>query len=297
MKVLYGDGATMIDVTPLAIKWGILDIPETDRARADIYGDPVSGVLKYILITDDYNNTRRLDHTESIICKADSSNRFDIKHLIVRPDERLKQLHASLKLSHGSFNDEYPEQVMAALYIEPTDTVLEIGANIGRNTLIIASLLDDSHRLVTVESDPESVRKLTENRNQNQLQFQIIPAAISKRPLIQQGWTSRPAEQAVAGAYSVNTVTYDEVCKQTGLQFNVLVADCEGALYYILQDEPTFLDGITKVIMENDYTDIKHKQYVDSRLRNAGLRVVYTRPLNGSSMVCAHNFFEVWEKM
>ena len=35
--------------------------------------------------------------------------------------------------------------------------------------------------------------------------------------------------------------------KYNNMCFNTLVADCEGALYYILRDEPTFLENFKKI--------------------------------------------------
>ncbi len=43
------------------------------------------------------------------------------------------------------------------------------------------------------------------------------------------------------------------------MNFNVLVVDCEGALYYMLKDEPEFLNGFETIIIENDFTDINIK--------------------------------------
>ena len=47
------------------------------------------------------------------------------------------------------------------------------------------------------------------------------------------------------------------------MNFNVLVVDCEGALYYILKDEPEFLNGFETIIIENDFLIITHKEFVN----------------------------------
>ena len=61
--------------------------------------------------------------------------------------QQLSDLHSKLKLNYGNFSEEYPEQEMAVMYIKPDDIVLEIGGNIGRNSCIIGSLLNDSKNL------------------------------------------------------------------------------------------------------------------------------------------------------
>ena len=53
--------------------------------------------------------------------------------------------------------------------------------------------------------------------------------------------------------------------------------DCEGAFYPILMDMPEVLDGIQLIIMENDYQDISHKQYVDEVLASRGFACVITQ--------------------
>jgi hypothetical protein len=54
-KIHYGTTWSNIDVTEIAITHcivnGILTIPEDDRARANIFGDPLPGIVKSIFIT------------------------------------------------------------------------------------------------------------------------------------------------------------------------------------------------------------------------------------------------------
>ena len=60
------------------------------------------------------------------------------------------------------------------------------------------------------------------------------------------------------------------------MNFNVLVADCEGALYSILRDEPEFLNSFETILIENDFTDIKHKEFVDIEFKRYKFKRVYT---------------------
>ena len=76
--------------------------------------------------------------------------------------------------------------------------------------------------------------------------------------------------------------------------FNTLVLDCEGAFYYILKDFPEILNGVTKILMENDYTNIEHKKYIDNILKNKNFKNIYTE--SGGWGPCEKFFFEVWEK-
>ena len=209
------------------------------------------------------------------------------------PQKWLQELHKHLSLNHGEITDEYPEQVMIASHLKASDTVLEIGGNIGRASCVIAQILDDDRRLVSLESNPLHVQQLAENRDLNGFHFQIEPAALSRRSLIQTGWDTLASDVVLPGYFKVKTIDWATLRQKYNLIFDVLVADCEGALYYILQDEPTLLAGFKRVIMENDYHEISHKQAVDNNLKRNGFRRIYVQP--GGWGPCADYFFEVWQ--
>ena len=160
--------------------------------------------------------------------------------------DKLADLHSKLKLNYGNFSEEYPEQEMAAMYIKPDDIVLELGGNIGRNSCIIASLLNDSKHLVVFESDVTVAQYLKENRDLNNLNFHIEDCAISKCDLYQNGINTVPVNYIINHPHFVNwtkikTATWSDIKnKYNNMIFDTLVADCEGALYYILRDQPTF---------------------------------------------------------
>lgn len=212
---------------------------------------------------------------------------------------KLTELHNKLKINNGTFNEEYPEQEMAAMFIEPNDVVLELGGNIGRNSCIIASLLTDSSTLVVFESDTKIIPMLKENRDLNNLKFIIEDCAISNVELYQSGWVTKSADVInsidLSSWTKVKNSTWTEIKnKYQNLIFDTLVADCEGALYYILRDEPTFLENFKKIIIENDFYDIEHKNFVDNNFRNFGFKRVYAK--SGGFGPCFEFFYEVWEK-
>jgi hypothetical protein len=70
--------------------------------------------------------------------------------------------------------------------------------------------------------------------------------------------------------------------------------DCEGAFYYILTDMPNILNNIILIIMENDYHDITHKNYIDTVLKQNGFHVEYSEA--GGWGPCSERFFEVWKR-
>lgn len=217
--------------------------------------------------------------------------------------EKLEAIHSKIQLVHGKTSEEFEEQKMAALFIEPHHTVLELGGNIGRNSCTIASILDDSSRLVVIEPARASVIKLRQNRDHNQFKFHIEMCAISKEKIYQIGWQSKPAS-AFNGAIpkqwkEMPTKSWTQL-KETysHLSFDTLVVDCEGALFYILTEEPTFLDGIQLILIENDFPTNEHKQFVDDEFKRQNFECIYTEGISPelTKLPCKKNFYETWKR-
>ena len=182
---------------------------------------------------------------------------------------------------------------MAVRYLTGSEKVLEIGGNIGRNSLIIGSIINNNN-FVTLESDTNIANQLIENKILNNLNFYIENSALSNRKLIQKGWDTIPSDKLEEGYNWVNTITLSEFKIKYDIAFDTLVLDCEGAFYYILMDMPEILDNIKLIITENDYHDITKKQYVDEILTKNNFYVDYSE--QGGWGPCYNNFFEVWKK-
>ena len=307
----YGTLYKNIDITELVIKRCKKDnymyIPSGDINRSALFGDPLPGTIKSIFIIEnetqihiiEENNILLFNLEDGIIYTDIKTVPFEIKLYLGLIDniDKLFQLHNKLKIRHGDFNSELPEQMMAINYITGNEKVLEIGGNIGRNSLIIASLLNDSKNLVTLESDAEIALNLTENRDINNLSFHIESKALSKRKLIQKGWDTMISDELLPGYKKVNTITLEEINNKYNIMFDTLVIDCEGAFYYILLDMPEILNNINLIIMENDYRNYEHKLYIDNKLREKNFEVVYSH-FGGwdNTCPCFNNFFETWKK-
>ena len=181
--------------------------------------------------------------------------------------------------------DELPEQKMAVRYLRGQEKVLEIGGNIGRNSLVIASILENSNNLVTLESDVNISKQLSENRDLNNMKFYIESSALSKRKLIQKDWDTKPSETLEPNFKWVNTITLEQLKTKYNIKFDTLVLDCEGAFNYILMDMSEILDNINLIIMENDYHVLEQKKYVDNILIKNNFYVDYTENGGGGVLV------------
>jgi FkbM family methyltransferase len=210
---------------------------------------------------------------------------------------KLYHLHSRLKIKYGGFHEELPEQKMSISFLAGNEKVLEIGGNIGRNSLIISSILENDMNLVTLESDTSICKQLVENREINNLNFNIENSALSIRTIIQKRWNTIPSDVLLEGYNWVNTITFDELQTKYNIIFDTLVLDCEGAFYYILQDFPQLLNNINLIIMENDYLDINQKKYVDEILVKNNFCSIYREAGGwGDNCPCSNVFFEVWKR-
>ena len=286
MKFEYGTLNTRIDVTDIVYKNIMKDnqifIPYTDLARKNLFKiDPCPKKVKSI-----YIDGKEYDDSVEII--VDNNNLIKINEPF---KEKLYKIHNELKFE-GNIKDEIPEQLLSVQYINPNSKVLEIGSNIGRNTCVIAKLLKDSSNLTTIETIKNSVEVLSRNKNRNNLNFKIIEGALSKKPLIQKAWRCQIQENNIIlpGFTKVKTFNYSLIKDN----YDTLIIDCEGAFYYILLDFPEILKNIKLVIIENDFIDIKHKQYVDNLLNKNGLISIYHK--SGGQGPCKTYFYEVFKK-
>lgn len=306
MKIFYGINSQSIDVSEICYnnlkKNNTIVIPKGDIARASIFGDPLFGILKKIFILDDngvineYDDSLeiKIDLTNNNVTVSSEYDNVDKFYNVNDIDYKINNIHRQLKINYGTFRDELPEQKMAVRYLTGTEKVLEIGGNIGRNSLIIGHILKENHNnFVTLECDEGIARQLKENRDLNNLSFHIEQSALSKRNLIQRGWDTFVSDVVHPGYTKVNTITLEQLRAKYNINFDSLVLDCEGAFYYILMDMPEVLDNIKLIIMENDYKDITHKNYIDNVLRKRNFYVDYSE--SGGWGPCYNNFFEVWK--
>jgi len=111
-----------------------------------------------------------------------------------------------------------------------------------------------------LESNKYTATKLKENRDLNGFNLGIISKALSKIELFQWKWKTlskdileKTIQEPDEKWFQIETISWTELKKLYPYKFNVLVLDCEGSFYYILKDEPDFLKGIEKILIENEW--------------------------------------------
>jgi FkbM family methyltransferase len=138
-------------------------------------------------------------------------------------------------------------------YIPKDACVLEIGARHGTVSVAINRHLENPYLHVAIECDKKIISSLIKNRNSANAKFTIINKPLSKTPLYFK-------EDGVGSMTILNgeeknkldTMTYQELKDITGLNFNVLVVDCEGCICKIIEEFPEIIDGIKMILIEKD---------------------------------------------
>lgn len=308
MEIYYGFEKNYGDITDIVYSKCLFQnyiiIPKDDNVRSQIFGDPCYGIRKHIKIIEG-NNVKIYEHDEEVrleihviqmkktISPSERKKWWNEKgNKIEDTNLRLIELQRRLILNHGTFVDELPEQLMLIRYLDKKDKVLEIGSNIGRTACVISTILDDDKNFLTLECNKTYFEMILENKILNQMNFNIEPFALSKQNLIQRGIFTYVSDKIPEGFTKVDTITWDRLKEKYPIDFNVLVADCEGSLFHILHDEPDFLNHFNKVIMENDYTTIEQYQFVRDKLIQNGFINIFTQ--SGGWGCCYSFFYQVW---
>lgn len=154
---------------------------------------------------------------------------------------------------------EAPEQELVDIHIQPDDIVLELGARYGTVSCKINKKLNNKLNQVSVEPDDRVWKALEDNRERNDCCFHIVKGFISNKKLsltnlndFIDGYAATYIEDNNS---NINHYTLDDIQNMYHLQFNVLVADCEGYLGEFFYQNPSFYDQLRMIIFEADYPD------------------------------------------
>jgi len=182
-------------------------------------------------------------------------------------------------------NIEKCEQDLTNEYILENDIVLELGARYGSVSCTINSKLNNKYNHVAVEPDDRVWDALEKNKKNNNCDFNIVKGFISNKKL---DLTNLDCWYGGYGATFIEnndtkipSYSLDEIMKQYNLNFNVLVADCEGFLEVFFDENPNFYDNLRLIIFEADYPD---KCNYD-KINNTLIEKKFTKLLEGHQNV------------
>lgn len=138
---------------------------------------------------------------------------------------------------------EIHEQIISYLMTQSKDWVLEIGGNIGHNSILINSMLKNKSHHVVIEPDAKIAKHLGKNRELNKAKFEIYDKAISG---------SGDFKKENSWEYFKSQMRSKDP-SHTEPKFNTIVADCEGCLAELLHENPSMLEGIHKIQVHHDW--------------------------------------------
>ena len=186
---------------------------------------------------------------------------------------KLLILQKCLIIEGGDIRDELFPEVMSVLAIDPNAKVLETGGNIGRNSCVIASILNDETNLVTLESNRIIANTLKRNKEINRMNFSIEVSELSKRQ--------------IGEKIEVNTITFEELERKYNIVFDTMVLGCEGVCVEILTES---LDNVKTIILKNDDPQPRGKEFTNL-FATKGFKRIYGKK---HSLVDEDNFFDVF---
>ena len=139
--------------------------------------------------------------------------------------------------------------------------VLELGARYGTVSVCLNYILQDPlKQLLCVDPDKRIEQCLEKNKTVNNCTFNIFNGAISKKDLYvcynNIGWETKTYETPpeFLQTESIVTKSLDEIMNLLDIQFDCLIADCEGFLLDFLIENKSFFDNLRCVIYEEDCT-------------------------------------------
>jgi FkbM family methyltransferase len=174
---------------------------------------------------------------------------------------------------------ERDEQLLVSHYITENDTVLELGARYGSVSCIINKILKNKKNQVSVEPDNTVWDALERTKRENKCEFIIYKGIISSQSydLKLNGYGSTvDITNSISNMQSIKTehMSLDELQQNTGLKFNVLVADCEGFLETFLEENPFLYNQLDLIIFECDRPDVCNYAKIKTNLSTNHFKVL-----------------------
>jgi len=177
------------------------------------------------------------------------------------------------------------------MLILENDVVLELGARYGSVSCAINSKLNNKKNQVSVEPDDRVWLALEENKIRNNCDFHVIKGFVSNKKLdltnldcYLGGYGSTFIENSNT---KIPSYSLEEIKGQYNLNFNVLVADCEGFLECFFDENPDFYDNLRLIIFEADYPEKCNYYKIKFTLNNKG----FTNLLDGHQNVWINNSY------
>jgi FkbM family methyltransferase len=215
---------------------------------------------------------------------------------------------------HGFF--EWRNWAIALALVSAGDTVIEIGANIGTETVGFSDIVGRSGRVYAIEPEPSCLKSLKDNLEINHCHnVSLLPLAIGEyckqvRFILPPnkhcsgiGYVSEQAEELNSNSIEVHCVTLDSLSSQIDA-VRIIFIDAEGSEMNILKggrklisrDKPHIvLEASPKLLLRAGssifelLTEISNLDYVAHRIGRVRLkRILSSNKIQKSNWLCVH---------
>ena len=282
MRIYYGLLNNSIDITDICMLRlktnNTIVIPHGDKYRDLYFSDPLYGTHKNIIITF-MQDTKIYDEYTTIKINLDTN---EIKGICLNDiNSKISMIYEKLQLKYGNFSEEIQEQKMIVRYLQGEEKVLEIGGNIGRNSILIANIIKNDN-FVSLECYAKNAFQIIENRNLNKFTFSVECATLFSQTELSE----------------VNVITYTELQSKYNIIFDTLIITHIMEFYYIIINDTSvnILTNINLLILKNDYNNNEYKENINNVLFANNFYTEYVEPVSWNLGPCYNNFYEVWKR-
>lgn len=183
---------------------------------------------------------------------------------------------------------EAEEQFLVRTYLPKDAHVLELGARYGTVSCVISEVLDDPTCHVAVEPDNSVINALEINKRTHDAKFRIFEGVVSKKKY-ELGFIDSKFDFYEYGTYTkesenptVQSKTLEELEDTYDVQFDCVVADCEGFFCTFVDENRERIKNMRVLIYEQDgipWVDYMEKyKKLDESLTSMGFVRVHTIP-------------------
>lgn len=127
--------------------------------------------------------------------------------------------------------------------------------------------------LVAVEPDDTVWNALENNMKNNNCKFNIIKGVVNtKKVSLNKDSYASNTTYDVCG--NVNIYTFDDIEKNFNLKFNTLVADCEGCIGDLFNENPILYNQLKLIIIEHDFPDKTNYNILVDNFKKFGFKEI-----------------------
>ena len=166
-----------------------------------------------------------------------------------------------------NMREEFVEQMQADKYVESDSKVLELGARYGTVSCVINSKLNNKNNQVSVEPDSKVWNSLEKNMKNNSTNFNIVKGFISSKPMELEGDGYGLTFKDVNSS-SIPNYTLNDIEEKYNINFDTLIADCEGCLERFFDENKSMYKQLKLVIMEEDQPQKCNYNKIKEELKN-----------------------------